>query len=229
MSSIHAITLDLDDTLWEIGPVIAKAEQHIHDHLQTRYPRIGKQYDVDRLRALRDGVMADHPEIGHDFTALRHRTFELLLADCGYDCGDADALIEVFLEARHWVTLYPDVLDALQSLSARVPLVALSNGNADLERLGLDDYFVGSINARGVGALKPDPEIFRAACAALETAPENIMHIGDHPVEDVRGAQDFGMKSTWMNRSAHSWNHDHTPDNEVASLREVVELLDSPG
>jgi len=229
MSSIHAITLDLDDTLWAIGPVIAKAEQHIHDHLRSRYPRIGQQYDVDRLRARRDEVRTDYPEIGHDFTALRHRTFELLLADCGYDRGDADALMAEFLEARHWITLYPDVLDALQSLSARLPLVALSNGNADLERLGLDDYFVGSVNARGVGALKPDPEIFRAACAALQTAPENIMHIGDHPIEDVRGAQDFGMKSTWMNRRANSWIHDHTPDNEVASLHEVVELLELIG
>lgn len=229
MPLIHAITLDLDDTLWAIGPVIAKAEQHIHDHLHSRYPRIGEQYDVDRLRALRDRVMADHPEIGHDFTALRHRTFELLLGDCGYDRGDADALIEIFLEARHWVTLYPDVLDALQSLSTRVPLVTVSNGNADPERLGLDRYFIASVNARDVGALKPDPEIFRAACAALGTAPENVMHIGDHPIEDVRGAQDFGMKSAWINRSARSWIHDHTPDNEVASLCEVVELVDSLG
>ncbi|MDH3378026.1 MAG: HAD-IA family hydrolase, partial [Gammaproteobacteria bacterium] len=212
MPSIHAITLDLDDTLWPIGPVIAKAEQHLHDHLHSRYPRIGEQYDVDRLRQLRDRVMADHPEIGHDFTALRHRTFELLLANCGYDGGDADALLEEFLKARHWVTLYPDVLDALQSLSTHLPLVAVSNGNADLKRLGLDHYFVGSINARGVGTLKPGAEIFRAACVALKAEPENVLHIGDHPIEDVLGAQGIGMKSAWMNRSAHSWTYEHTPD-----------------
>ena len=37
---LRCITFDLDDTLWETGPVIARAEAHAHAWLETHAPRI---------------------------------------------------------------------------------------------------------------------------------------------------------------------------------------------
>ncbi|HKV00287.1 MAG TPA: FAD-dependent oxidoreductase, partial [Vineibacter sp.] len=47
-------------------------------------------------------------------------------------------------------------------LAARFPLVSLSNGNADLTKIGLDRFFRFSITSREFGKAKPAAEIFHA-------------------------------------------------------------------
>ena len=100
------------------------------------------------------------------------------------------------------VQLYPDVLPALQMLRRKYRLFALSNGNADLERIGLAEYFERHVTARAAGALKPDPRVFRHLLDACGVEREHIVHIGDDPEADIRGAQDAGVAAVWINRTA---------------------------
>ena len=54
-----------------------------------------------------------------------------------------------------------------------------------------------------------------------------MLHVGDHPVNDVVAAERAGMPSVWLNRRGMLWPDEHElPAREVTDLRELSELLD---
>jgi putative hydrolase of the HAD superfamily len=101
----------------------------------------------------------------------------------------------------------------------------LSNGNADINRLPISTYFNGQVSAADAGVKKPDAKIFTLGCKALDLEPESVLHVGDHPVEDVVGALDAGLTAVWVNRSAGVWEQQQKPSAEVTSMLGLVELL----
>ncbi len=227
MRAVRAITFDLDDTLWEIGPVIARAERKVYEEIRNRFPRVAERYDVDGIQRTRQQVLEKHPEIAHDLTEIRRVTFHWMLAGCDYDPKNSHALLEQFMELRHEVEFFADVMPALRRLSERYPLLTMTNGNADVERLGITHFFSGHISARSAGILKPDPRIFELACQALGEDPSAVLHVGDHPVDDVLGALDAGFQAAWINRRADVWIHERGPHAEVQDLNQLVDLLDA--
>jgi putative hydrolase of the HAD superfamily len=227
MRGVRAITFDLDDTLWEIGPVIARAERKVYEEIRNRFPRVAERYPMEGIQNTRQQVLEKHPEIAHDLTEIRRVTFRWMLTDGGYNPDDSHILLKQFLQLRHEVEFFADVMPALQRLSERYPLLTMTNGNADVERLGITHLFAGHISARSAGILKPDPRIFELACQTLKEEPGAVLHVGDHPVDDVLGALDAGFQAAWINRRADTWTHEREPHVEVQNLNELVELLDS--
>jgi 2-haloalkanoic acid dehalogenase type II len=223
---IRAISLDLDDTLWPIAPVMLRAEERLDAWLQTNCPRAAVHYPIHTMRELRDRVARENPHLTHDFTAQRRLSLRTALLPHGYDDGHVDAAFAEFYAARNQVELYADVLAALERLAARFPLVSLSNGNADIERVGLSRFFAFSISAREFGMAKPAPQIFQAVCARLGLAPESVLHVGDDPDQDVAGAAGAGLRSAWINRSRGQWSHPHVPDLSVCDLHELADRLE---
>lgn len=225
MNSVRAVTMDLDDTLWAIAPVIVQAEKRMYDLLAATCPAVAESYSVDELREVRAQVELDFPELKHDLTAMRKLTLERVLLECGYDTSHVEPVFEEFIQARNDVALFPDVIPSLEQLSKRFPLVSISNGNADLNRIGLRRFFSACVSAREVGVAKPHPRAFLTACDRAGYPPEYVIHIGDHPQQDILGAAEVGMKTIWMNRDRQIWDHDHQPDAEVCSLSDVMKLL----
>jgi phosphoglycolate phosphatase-like HAD superfamily hydrolase len=155
-----ALTLDLDDTLWPIWPAIERAEAHLHAWLVQRAPATAGRFDTAGLRALRDDVARTHPHWAHDLSAVRLESLRRALAQAGDDERLAEEAFEAFLHWRHRVDVYDDVVPALERLASRYPIVALTNGNADLQAIGLAPWFRGVVSARAFGVGKPDPRIF---------------------------------------------------------------------
>ena len=112
---------------------------------------------------------------------------------------------EAFIQARNEVVLYEDVLSGLERLKPRFRLFTASNGNADLERIGLAHYFERSLNARQVGALKPDPVLFHKVIEGTDLQPQQVVYVGDDPALDVVGARAAGMHAVWINRERAAW------------------------
>jgi putative hydrolase of the HAD superfamily len=216
------LSFDLDDTLWPVAPVIAAAEGDMLAWLRDRYPQTVSGHGLESLRALRAAVAERFPQHGHDLTFLRHRSLKDLFAAAGHEESLADDALEVFLNARNRVEFYDDVRPALERLSSRYRLFALSNGNADLGRCGIADLFAGHITARAAGAAKPDARIFAQLAAAAGVEPMQILHIGDDPLADVVGATQAGMQSAWINRTAREWPaHFARPARTITTLAEI--------
>ena len=108
MAAIRVISLDLDDTLWPVGPVIAAAEQALIDWLRSRYPAAAHGHDVSSMRAMRSRVAEEFPERSHDLTFLRHRALTAQFAAAGLPAGLSDEALEVFLHARNRVEFYDE-------------------------------------------------------------------------------------------------------------------------
>lgn len=202
---IRAITLDLDDTLWPVAPAILRAEQALFAFLAKRCPATAERFPPLELRALRDRVAAENPHLSHDFSAQRKLSLAIALTASGDDVLHVEAAFDVFYRTRNQVELYPDAAAALPRLASDFPLAALTNGNADLALIGLDDLFVFQLGAREHGRAKPCPSIFLAACQRLGYPPHEVLHVGDDPELDISGAQRAGMPSCWINRLRQSW------------------------
>ncbi len=197
-----ALTLDLDDTLWPIWPTIERAESVLHAWLMAHAPATARRFDRAGLRALRDAVAQETPQWAQDLSAIRRESLRRALLLAGDDPALAQLGFDVFFEARQQVVLYDDALDALSRLSQRFPLMALTNGNADLDRIGLAPFFRGSVTARDLGVAKPDRRIFHHACSTLGCAPEQVLHVGDDFELDVNGALNAGLQAVWLRREA---------------------------
>ncbi|QBM29029.1 HAD family hydrolase [Hydrogenophaga pseudoflava] len=208
LGRIRAITLDLDDTLWPIWPTIERAERVLQDWLETNAPATGALCrDRAVLREVRERLNAERPDLAHDMTALRLEAIRRVLRRGGDDQALAEPAFEVFFAERQRVDLFDDALPMLAFLSERFPVVALSNGNADVHRVGIGAHFRASVSAKEFGVGKPDPRIFHAAADAAGVAPHEVLHIGDDAHLDGVGALNAGMQLAWLNRAGHAWEH----------------------
>ncbi|RYX91266.1 MAG: HAD family hydrolase [Comamonadaceae bacterium] len=226
IKKIKAITLDLDDTLWPIWPTIERAENALHQWLTHHAPMTAALYSSPvALREIRDYVAANRPELKNDLSAVRRESIRLAMYRAGENPLMADKAFEVFFNERQRVVLFDDALEALEFLSARFPLASLSNGNADIERVGLGKYFKAAVTAREFGIGKPDPRIFHAVAGALEVMPVDILHVGDDATLDVLGAVNAGMQAAWLNRADHMWPHDIKPHVTLTNLTELCVLF----
>lgn len=201
---IEALTLDLDETLWPIQPVIARAEAELHAWLRTHAPATAARFDVPALQALRDAVALEFPDRAHDFSWLRRESIERALEAAGDATELAEPAFEHFFAWRHRVTLFDDALPALKQLSRRFPILALTNGNAELAHIGLAPYFVGRLSAREFGRGKPHADFFHAGCAQLGFDPAQVLHVGDDWALDIEGAWGAGQPSAWICRPHHA-------------------------
>ena len=226
ISRIKAIGLDLDDTLWPIWPVITRAEAHMLAFLQPLAPAAAAVFaDPVRRQALRAQVVRANPDVSHNMSVLRRESIRTALRDNGEDPSLAEAAFDVFFECRMQVQLYDDAAPALAHLAARYPIVAVSNGNADIHRVGIGQHFAANMSAHVFGVGKPDVRIFQAAAQAVGVAPHAVLHVGDDPALDVLGGLNAGMQTVWVNRGGQAWQHVQQPHASVSDLTELCDLL----
>ena len=221
-----AICFDLDDTLWPCESVIERAERAVYAWLEEKAPRITAEYDLETMRRIRIEQARARPELGVDLTALRRETVAWHAERAGYSSELAEQAVEVFLEERNRVRLFEDARPVLEVLAERFPLVALTNGNADVARVGVGDFFTESVSAADVGAAKPDPAMFVEACRRLGLRAGDLVHVGDDPVRDVHAARTFGARTVWVNRYASAWPEGiPRAHHEFDDLTGLLELL----
>jgi FMN hydrolase / 5-amino-6-(5-phospho-D-ribitylamino)uracil phosphatase len=229
---IRAITFDLDDTLWPIAPTMLLAEQQLQAWLRAHCPRSASVYPLEAMRALRDRIAVENPHLAHDFSAQRRLSLRAALLPHGYGDDHVEGAFAAFYAGRNRVECYADALPALERLAARLPLAAITNGNADLDAIGLTRYFRFSLRAGEFGSAKPAAAIFHEACAQLGVAPGEVLHVGDDPALDVVGARQAGLHSAWLNRSTTSWDElpeatDASPDLIVRDLAELADHVET--
>ena len=224
LSDIRAIAFDLDNTLWDVEPVLERAEQCLAAWLQEHCPRLA--LSREQMRAAREQLARREPHNAHDLSYLRVATLTAHAREHGYDERVALDAFEVFLAARNVVEIFPDVAPALARLRLRYALASLSNGNADLARIGLDHIFNVSLNARQIGAAKPHPRCFERLAGELALDPAAIAYVGDDPQLDVAAARAAGLRTVWMNRRALPWPAELPPaDLTVRDCAQLAAVL----
>jgi len=200
----------------------------LYEWMLQHSPATAAMYPVAAMRELRERSFHDNPHLHYDLSALRRLTLSEALEKSGADPALLEPAYEAFYAARNQVEFYPDAMDALARIAARVPVAALSNGNADLQRIGVSHHFTFQLGSREHGAAKPAASIFHAACERLGVAPAQVLHVGDHAEMDVVGAMQAGLRGCWINRVEHTWTHPSLqPDLQFDTLTGLADWLDA--
>lgn len=220
---IKVIAFDLDDTLWAVKPVIIRAEQRLDEWFTLHIPEL--LFDVTSMRDLRHDLISQEPELGKKITELRRRIIERALRLSHIEESRAAELskvaIEIFLAARNDIELFEGAETAIRALAKGYVLGALTNGNADIKRLGLGHVFDFAFSAEQVGAPKPAPQLFNAALQYTQTAPHEMVYVGDDPLLDIDAANRLGLHTIWVKNSERPGPGESVPDEIIEHLHEL--------
>lgn len=226
-----ALTFDLDDTLYDNRPVIRRAEQAMHDWLAAEHPA-SRGVGLARWKSLKLALADADPLLHHDVTRWRFELLKIGFMQLGYAQRRAEQAaaegLDVVLAVRNQVDIPAETHRVLGLLAAHFPLVAITNGNVDVEKIGLAGYFDVVLRAGPDGLAKPEPDLFAKATRHLGLAPGEILHVGDHLVTDVGGAKRHGMMACWFNDQQRVLGQESRakwlPDVEICQLSQLLAL-----
>jgi HAD superfamily hydrolase (TIGR01493 family) len=183
--------------LFDAGDTLIRLRGESGALLRTAADRLGCPVAATAAATVWRRVLADAgtPEElakGRDLSPERHRAVwtELYLRSGADDLapGLSDALYQLTIQPGSWEA-FPDTGATLRALhERRVPVAVVSDTGFDLrpvfDALGLTRWVNAVLLSCESGACKPEPQVFRAACAELGVEPEATVMVGDNPLTD---------------------------------------------
>jgi putative hydrolase of the HAD superfamily len=227
MGRFKAVIFDLDDTLYP-------ERQFVMGGLAA-----AARWIAGRTNRSPDGCR-------HELECLFDRgektqTFDAWLRKAGLPSSYMPAMVEAYREHVPSLTLYADAGEAIEHCHAGGLLTGLvSDGYLDVQRrkvaaLGLSERLSTIVLSDEFGRAhwKPAPTPFLAAAERLGILPAEAVYVGDNPKKDFEGARRAGLKSVRVRRidgvyaSEEPVNRDAEPDREIATLRDLRDVLPS--
>lgn len=227
---LKLITLDLDHTLWNPDAALERAEARAYRWLAAQSPEFAKHYNQAEIVNYRRALAKQRPELSFRVSGLRVEAFRQILLQLDYSENEANSLalaaFDEFYQERSKVDFYPYAWQVLENLAQHYPLMALTNGNADLKLIGIDHLFCAHFCAESVGAPKPELLMFELALQQAGVAAHEALHVGDSPEMDIAPAKILGMKTIWANYSAMDWPAElPTADATITAIHQLAERL----
>ncbi|WP_221793780.1 HAD family hydrolase [Oceanobacter mangrovi] len=227
--TIKLVTFDLDDTLWNPAAALQRAERACYEFITAECPQLASLYDLEGLRQYRIDLGECYPSMAQQVSKLRIESLRRAVMQTGIKSEPAlelaEAAFAVFYRERSQLELFEQTLPLLQSLTRRLPVIAVTNGNADLQLAGVDDYFQACITADDIGIAKPAPDMFHAALNHQGIEPHECIHIGDHPHNDVDAARQLGIHAIWTPLYQQDWPAELAAPQYVAEKLEQLDAL----
>lgn len=140
--------------------------------------------------------------------------------------ADPTPYVDLFFDVTTRVELYPEVPAALAALG-RLPAGIVSNADHEHRAAWSFDLPVQFILlSETIRAYKPSPLVFAHALKELGLRPDEVLHVGDSDVDDVKGAREAGLRVAWVNRDGRARRPDvPRPDFEIRDLTELSGIV----
>lgn len=224
--SVLAISFDLDDTLYDNMPIIQAAENKLLSYLIERFPALS---ELDELtwQHKKSQFTQKNQRLAHDVSLLRKHFLTDLLLSANVTKASASALqaYEYFHQHRNNFMVAPSCIELLYKMKQKVPLIAITNGNADPELIGLSGIFDAVIRPQNELLMKPDKAIFELASKQLNIPAKNIVHVGDSHITDVQGAINSNMTAGWFNPNKTPFPGSVLPEFEYTETEDLLDLI----
>ncbi len=232
---IRLITLDLDNTLWDIEKTMVRAEKELRLHLKSVSVKAFDIYCSETTSEIRSRLLREQPGLRSNLTEFR----KLLLGEVFFRAGNstqdskmlANSAFNTFFEFRNKVAFFEGAIDVLKDLNEKYKVYALTNGNADVKMIGIDKYLSGAVSSAEVGVSKPSPEIFEAALKKAGEEAKSCIHVGDDYEDDIVGAYNAGITSIWLNHRHQNDPSMNLATKVVTKVKEIshaVEMIAEP-
>jgi HAD superfamily hydrolase (TIGR01509 family) len=243
---IEAVLFDGDQTLWDFERVMRLALAAVLAELRVARP--GARADalqIDDLQADRNEVAREREGVEFNLARLRRLGFARTLCRLhdvldesgeGGGSGIDDDALAVQLTATYFdhrdrdPALFDDTLPCLEALRSDYRLGLLSNGSRLPEVVGLGEFFEAVVFAQDHNVAKPDRGIFAVVETLMGVAPDSVVLVGDHPLNDVVGAKRAGWRAVWIDRRGDGSyspppGTDERPDSIITSLGQLAGVL----
>ena len=97
--------------------------------------------------------------------------------------------------------------------------------NKKLDTAGIRGLFDVVAVSGDYGIHKPDRRLFDLAAQKLGVPNESCVFVGDHPVNDIKGALGADMQAVWMNYGTFAGQRTEGVP-EITRVSQVIGLLD---
>ena len=229
LSPVSVLSFDLEDTLYNNHPIIKSALQAQADYLAKieQWPTDSTTYWLK----CRDNALKQDTTLIDDVTRWRQAALLYAMTDLGFDKEAAQQhahqAYQAFANARSQVTVANDVLNLLANLNKQYRLIAITNGNVEVEKFNLNGVFELVLQAGPHGKAKPHSALFDSAAARLNVPHNEILHIGDSLDTDVQGANNAGCQSVWLNNQEAQYQYKGLADIEISNILALRNLVKS--
>ena len=235
LKNIKVLSFDLDNTLYDCQSVIDAAEIWFAKYLCQRYG-LGLQYEsLEFWQKVKQSCIFEKPNLKNDVTYSRIvslvKAFELLKLPLKGGFEEATELVNIFIDKRSDGNVDKSVYNLLEKLRQKYPLISISNGNLNTDKLNLTEYFEYDLRPNLEGILcKPNSPIFEKAASLMHVRADQILHIGDDPYTDVYGAVLSHFKTVWYYKGYNGICPDERylqalPDIQIDDIFELEPLL----
>lgn len=244
LTTIKAISFDLDDTLYNNRPVMQAIEKKMESYFTKKFstllPELKEVFNRRFWAPYRQQAMSTRAELSHDVVRLRFETYRLGLLAFNVAAEEAElqaqAALDYFISLRSDFTVPKVSHELLASLSKQFPLVSISNGNVNTKALGIDHYFQhiyhagfqsddGSTESEHLLRQKPATDMFTLVCQQLDVLPEELLHVGDCGYADIHGALNAGCQTAWLPHYGVGKKLRQIPHLELSQVSELKQLL----
>jgi len=226
---IKLITFDLDDTLWDNYPTIIKAERETRKWIEREVGKI-EWGDFNDFLSLRDQLIKDDKSIAWDISKLRKEIFRKKLSHVTsekYRDNIVDKAFEIFISKRHDVKFFDGVKNAIRDLSKKYILGVLTNGNANIYKFDIGECFEFSISSLEAKDSKPNRAHFDMALTKVKDITfDNMLHIGDHQINDMYAANKLGIDCLWFNIN-NGWEQRFEKPDEFSDWNKLLRVIEN--
>jgi len=229
LKPFKAISFDLDDTLYDNHPIIKKAEDDILAYLNQQYPELAQLTQAQWL-SYKNLIAKELPQLMDDVSLWRIKTLTRIMIIYGITPFKAilyaQQAFDQFITLRSAFTVPDKSIQLLEKLAKFYPVIAITNGNVDECKIQLDDKFQFVLKAGNGFKAKPQGDLFIEAARRLNIEVSDILHVGDHLISDVYGAQNNGAQAVWFNPNKQSLTGALLlPTVEISQLEQLYKLV----
>ena len=215
---IDTILLDLDDTLFDETNFIDSGFRHISIFL-------GNEFNINPKNIFEI--------LKNDYgNGIRNNNFDVLINELNLNI-DVNIIINEFYSHPPNVKLFDDSMIFLNSIQNKYKIGLITNGNPKTQNNKIDALQIRNrfdiILISGdypTNWKKPNFRIFKEALRNLNSDSSNSIYIGDNPIEDMKGANDAGIRNVLLRRKSGIHRNDKIVSQPILIVSNLIEVLD---
>ncbi|KGA99070.1 L-2-haloalkanoic acid dehalogenase [Alkalihalobacillus alcalophilus ATCC 27647 = CGMCC 1.3604] len=217
---IKTVLFDLDGTL-------LNRDRSVRNFIEAQYERLNKWVG----HVSKEAYITRFLELEKRGYVWKDKVYQQLVGEYEIKGVTPEFLLKDYMnEFKYHCVPFPNLHHMLEQLkSSNYTLGMITNGYGqfqmdNIKALGIEGYFDAILVSEWEGIKKPDPQIFLRALKRLKASPNESLFVGDHPENDVRAAQNVGIKGVW--KKDDHWNQVEA-DLMVDDLAELSLMIES--
>lgn len=214
---IKAVLFDLDGTLLD-------RDASLENFVELQYFRLRKQLGHINKDLYKERFI----ELDCHGYVWKDQVYQQLIQEFGIKDITWEELLEDYKQNfKSSCIAFPYLKEMLKDLSARsVKLGMITNGYGQFQldnivALDIYHYFQSVLISEWEGMKKPNQSIFQKSLRELNVQPYEAVYVGDHPINDMDGANQVGMRTIWIKNG----EQDVKADYKIAGLHEIPAII----